>query len=146
MQDLDLASRSCCILGKGNKYRTCYFGATTAKALSRYLKKQNRKIDDPVFVGHSGSRTGEGLLASSLFHILERLAKSAKLDPKLCAPHALRRAFAVNMLRNGANVFTVQVLMGHADLETTRKYVALAEADVERQYQSFSPMDKIVRR
>jgi site-specific recombinase XerD len=80
MSDLDMESRSCRILGKGQKYRTCYFGATTAKALSRYLRMKPRTPRDPVFIGHSGSRTGKGLLASSLFHILERMAKSAGLE------------------------------------------------------------------
>lgn len=145
VEDFDFDRRPCRVLGKGQKYRTVYYGAATARALSRYLRKEQRRPSDPVFVGNSGTRKGEGLLASSLFHILERLAIAAGIDRKLCAPHALRRAFAVNMLRNGANAFAVQVMMGHSDMETTRRYVALAEADVERQHQAFSPVDRLSR-
>ena len=59
--------------------------------------------------------------------------------------HALRRTFSVNMLKNGANAFTVQSLMGHRDLTMTRKYVAVASADTAKQHEQFSPADRLMR-
>lgn len=143
MCDLDQVSRTCRILGKGQKYRTCYYSLPTSKALTKYLRKREATSHDHLFVCEVGPRKGKELRASGLFHILERLAKAAGLDPKLCAPHALRRFYAVNMLRNGANAFSVQSLMGHEDMETTQLYVALATADIEQQARAYSPVDRL---
>jgi integrase/recombinase XerD len=81
------------------------------------------------------------LTTSGLFQLLERLCQSAGVpNPGV---HAFRRTFAVNMLKGGANVFAVQMLMGHATLEQTRQYSKIAEADCEDQHRRFSPADRI---
>jgi integrase/recombinase XerD len=147
-EDLDLKNRCCLVLGKGNKHRTVYFGDQTREALENYLQEAGRltlsdsggqATNSPVFVSRQGSKP---LTRYGLLQLLERLGQRAGIKGN-CSPHALRRSFAVQTLRNGANVFSVQAMLGHSDLEMTRRYCALAQTDVEAQHRQFSPVDRL---
>jgi integrase/recombinase XerC len=138
--DLDLLGRNFRIRGKGNKYRTCYFGRTTARALARYLKKQHRDSDETVFVSEGGNRSGEALTRSGLLQIIKGLAKDAGIKSDC---HDLRRTFAVQILNNGANLISVQRMMGHTTLGQTQQYLNLANSDVQIQHRHFSPADRM---
>lgn len=140
MDDWDSQNRSLRVLGKGNKYRTVYLGLNATKALKKYFRHQTHSADSPMFV----TQRGAAFTASGLFQVMERLSQKAGIAN--AGIHALRRTFAVNMLKAGANVFTVQILMGHSDLTMTRRYCRIAEADCEAQHRQFSPADRIRRR
>ncbi len=143
--DVDLPQRSFRVLGKGNKYRTCYIGGGTTKALMKYLRLHPKEKDQPLFSADGGRTTGSALTKSGLTQLLKRLAKSAKIPS--CGPHALRRTFAVEFLRaSNGNVFTCQHLLGHTDLTQTRLYCAVAQADVENQHRQFSPADRMKKK
>lgn len=79
---------------------------------------------------------------SGLLHLVKRLGKTAGIKDS-ASVHALRRSFAVQMLRNGANVFSVQAMLGHTNLQMTRKYCTMALTDAEAQHRQFSPMDRL---
>ncbi len=137
MCDWDAPSHSLRVLGKGNKYRTAFLGLAATKAISSYLRNKSRPSDCPIFL----SQKQVPLSASGLYQMMERLSLKAGVpNPGV---HALRRTFAVNMLKAGANVFTVQMLMGHSTLDMTRRYCKVAEADCEEQHRKFSPADRI---
>jgi integrase/recombinase XerD len=144
-RDLDQANRRCRVLGKGDKYRTLFFGERTAAVLARYLRELDLQggplssQDDPLFFS---ARGGASLTRSGLLHLVKRLAQAAGIKDAVCV-HALRRSFAVQMLRNGANVFSVQAMLGHTNLQQTRKYCALAMADAEAQHRQFGPVDRL---
>lgn len=148
LEDIDLKSRCCQVLGKGNKYRDVYFGSKTAQALWQYLEKtgrlhtagQGRAENSSLFLSGRGI---EPLTLSGLQQIMKRLKKRAGIRAA-CSPHAFRRSFAVETLRNGANVFSVQAMLGHTDLQMTQRYCALSQADVEAQHRSFSPVDRLL--
>ncbi|PQV65279.1 Site-specific recombinase XerD [Abditibacterium utsteinense] len=157
MKDVDLAQRTLRILGKGQKYRTCYLGRATTKALMKHLRTRAASAsatssatpacvaapDDALFVGAANAYGGP-LTKSGLFQLLKRLAKAAGVPT--CGPHALRRTFAVEFLRaSNGNVFTVQHLLGHTDLTQTKLYCAISEADTENQHRQFSPADRLKR-
>jgi site-specific recombinase XerD len=142
--NLDLHNQSCSVVGKGNKHRTVYFGTRTTTALQTYLvATQERRAETqnpeglPLFLSRSGTTP---FTRSGLLQLLERLTLRAGIRTS-CPPHAFRRTFAVQTLKNGANVFSVQAMLGHSDLEMTRRYCALAQADVEAQHRAFSPVD-----
>lgn len=139
VEDIDLTTRSFRVCGKGNKIRVAYFGQATLKSLVSYLRSRRAEPREPLFA----SRTGGALTANSLRQLTERLARVAGVPPSQCSPHAFRRTFAVSILRAGANLFSVQAMLGHTDLQMTRRYVSLAEADVESQHRQFSPVDKL---
>jgi site-specific recombinase XerD len=145
MSDLDLQGRRCTVIGKGNKRRTIHFGKTAGKFLWQYLREQTRDADDPVFLSDRGKTAGEPLTRSGVQQLIERLGNTAKLQAVRCSPHTFRHTFAVEFLRAGGNVFSLQQMLGHSGLHITNRYVALAQADLEHQHQQFSPADRLRR-
>ncbi len=155
-KDVDINGGRCRVLGKGNKYRTLFFGSRTAAFLQAYCNEvNNNKMNEgqPDSIRqHRGdtsatpffrsTRDGQPLTRSGLLHLLKRLGEAAGFKDEVCV-HALRRSFAVQMLRNGANVFSVQAMLGHTNLQMTRKYCAMALTDAEAQHRQFSPMDRL---
>lgn len=145
MCDLDLKLRQCNVVGKGKERRTIFFGRTSAKALWQYLREQPREENDFVFVSDRGERAGEPLTRSGLLQLVRRLGRVAQIQAARCSPHTFRRTFAVEFLRNGGNVFSLQQILGHTNLHMTNRYVALAQADIENQQRQFSPADRLKR-
>ncbi len=123
--------------GKGNKSRMVYFGKTARRALTAYLK--TRKDDNPaLWVNEQGGR----LTRWGLDKTLRLRAKQAGIaNPP--STHDFRRAFALNMLRSGCDVFTLQRLMGHSDLTVLRRYLAQTESDLQQAHQRFSPVEAL---
>ena len=145
LRDLDMDQHLLRVLGKGNTYRTVPFGKATRKALWRYLSKEPREADDPLFTSSRGSLAGEAMTRGGLLQLVERLGKAAGISSARCSPHTFRHTFAVNFLNNGGNTFSLKVILGHTSLHMTNKYVALAEADIQKQHRQFSPADRLER-
>jgi site-specific recombinase XerD len=143
MSDVDLRSRQCKVLGKGNKLRIVHFGLTTGNALRLYLRQRSDENDDPLFLADKTNGMIRGLTRSGLQQLLERLGHVAGIKGRSCSPHVLRRTFAVTWLRNGANIFSLQAMLGHTDLRMTQRYLSLANADIAEQARQFSPADKL---
>jgi site-specific recombinase XerD len=139
LKDVDSSGRRATVLGKGNKHRTVSFQKTTARALWQYLKEDEREVDDPLFI----SERGEPFTRSGLLQLIERLGKAARITAVRCSPHTFRHTFAVEFLRAGGNVFTLQQMLGHTSLHMTNRYVALAQADIENQHRQFSPVERL---
>jgi integrase/recombinase XerD len=125
--------------GKGDKQRTVYLGAKALKELKRYLRHRKRaKSDSPLFATVDGRR----LNRYTLRQILRRRSTLAGIPrPSL---HSFRRAFAINSLRNGMDVFALQKLMGHADLTVLRRYLAQTEEDLHTAHQQSGPVDRLL--
>lgn len=143
MSNMDLQGRRATVVGKGNKTRAVYFGRDTTKALWQYLKETPREGDEALFTSDRGTRAGEALTRSGLLQLIMRLGKSAKIEATRCSPHTFRHSFAVEFLRAGGNLFTLQTLLGHTSLAMSRRYTALAQADLEKQHREFSPVDRM---
>ncbi|WP_158263793.1 tyrosine-type recombinase/integrase [Deinococcus arcticus] len=142
MGDLHFAEGHLRVIGKGNKERIVPLGLMASQALDRYLRKSRKPrfpFVDHVFLG----RTGESLSRSGVAQVLADLAQRAKIPRAHAAPHAFRRSFAVNYLRNGGDVFTLQHVMGHATLDMTRRYVNLLPEDLSRVHAQVSPADRM---
>lgn len=143
MNQLDIGSRRCTVLGKGNKHRTLYFGRQAAKALWNYLRDSPREPEEPLFYSDRGIQAGHGLTRSGLFQLIERLGKRAKVEVTRCSPHTFRHTFAVQFLRAGGNVFTLKEILGHTTLTMVNRYVAFAQADIENQHRLYAPGDRL---
>jgi integrase/recombinase XerD len=143
MSDVDLRSRQCTVPGKGNKLRIVHFDLTTGNALRLYLRQRSDKNDDPLFLADKSSGMVRGLTRSVLQQLLERLGQVTGIKGRSCSPHVLRRTFAVTWLPNGANIFSLQAMLGHTDLRMTQRYLSLANADIAEQTWQFSPADKL---
>jgi site-specific recombinase XerD len=144
--DIDFQSRAFKVRGKGNKIRQGYLGAAVTKALKVYCRSRNCLPDEYLFPSERSYCTGisEPLTRSGVQQLLTRLAEAAGITGQV-SPHQFRRFAAVEFLRGGGNVFALQNILGHSSLTMTRRYCALAEADVEAQHRQFSPVDRLLR-
>ena len=127
--------------GKGRKRRAVFIGSTTKRALLAYYRhRDNLQGDVPLWVKQNGER----LSKAGIRQVVRRAAQQAGLtEPGM---HAFRRAFAINALRNGMDVVTLQRLLGHADLSVVNRYLALVEDDLRQAHSKYGVVDNIKRR
>lgn len=136
--DLDIVAGQAIIpRGKGGKPRMICFGKKTRKALRSYLRER-RDDCQAVWVTNNGTR----LTYWGLNQLLRRRSVEAGIDkPGL---HDFRRAFALNCLRGGMDVYSLQKLMGHADLQVLRRYLAQTNDDLKEAHAKAGPVDGIL--
>ena len=120
--------------GKGGKPRVVFIGRKTRQALRKYLK--NVDIQDYLFIGILGVR----MTRNGLHQILTRRAKWAGVKPQ--SPHSFRRLFAITMLRNGVDIFSLQLLMGHSDIQILRRYLKQTNQDTMKAHIKGSSVDR----
>ena len=133
------------VTGKGNKERLSPLNVSARAALEAYLAVRDQflpkhdKANRYLFV----SRGVEGFLTRRRFHqLLKGLALKAGLDPAKVSPHVLRHAFATHLVEGGADLRSVQTLLGHADIATTQIYTHVARDHLSRVMQSAHPLSK----
>lgn len=129
------------VVGKGNKERIVPLGLRSTEALDRYIRKV-RKPRHPSITHLFLGRGGEPLTRSGVSQLLADLAAAVNIPRAHAAPHAFRRAFAVNYLRNGGDVFSLQHVLGHTSLDMTRRYVNLLPEDLQEVHGRVSPADR----
>lgn len=130
--------------GKGNKDRYVPFGSHAKSALQTYLTEsrnaimmKNRKQHDFVFVNnHGGKLTSRGIA-----YVLDQLIKKTSLTSDI-HPHMLRHTFATHLLNHGADLRTVQELLGHSSLSTTQMYTHVTTSHLQEDYEKFFPRSK----
>lgn len=135
--DVDLITGAIKILrGKGDKERIVYIASHSRRSLRRYLKTRTHlNLAAPLWLTDEGER----LTKCGLRGIVNRRAKDAEIPiPGL---HDFRRAFALNMWRNGVDLLTISRLMGHSTLEVTRRYIAQFDQDLKAGHDRGSPVD-----
>lgn len=121
--------------GKGSKSRTVFLGRKARMALRKYLK-QRPSDNKALWLGRMGDR----LSYWGLRNIINRRSNKAGVEtPTL---HSFRRAFALAMLRNGTDVFTLKNLMGHADLTILQRYLKQTTEDLQAAHRANSPVDR----
>jgi integrase/recombinase XerD len=136
LEDLELATGSALIRqGKGRKPRMVFLGRKTLRAIRAYLRCR-RERNPALWVSVHGDR----VTYAALRCLLRRRAQLAGIKDTP-TPHDFRRAFALVMLRNGVDVFALQKLMGHADLQVLRRYLAQTDQDIQTAHMRGSPVD-----
>jgi len=146
--DLDLISRRCSVVGKGNKPRDVYFSATTYRAITEYRRDEtsaNEDSETPLFYSDRGRKTGTGISESGLLQLVHRLGDRAGVTGVRCSPHTFRHTFALNFLRSGGDVFALKDALGHEDIKMTMVYVKMASSDHRRQHLAHSPVEFMLR-
>ena len=123
------------------KDRTVYLGAKSRRALLNYYADAGwPDAQTPVW---RNERTGARLTDSGLRQLLQHAGTAAGVVH--CTPHTFRRTFALECLRGGMNVHALARLMGHADIQVLRQYLALVEADLKAAHEAAGPVDRLLR-
>jgi integrase/recombinase XerC len=127
------------VLGKGRKERIVPFGEPAAESIQIYLRDRRALVQrgegtDALFLNARGGR----LTARSIRRLLDRYLRKAALSSKL-SPHSLRHAFATHLLERGADLRSIQELLGHQSLSTTQKYTYLSTQKLLDVYQKSHP-------
>lgn len=129
------------IYGKGSKERYVPFGSFAQEALEIYLENGRKelmtrfqKTHDFVFI----NRLGDPITPTGIEYVLNQLIKKSSLDSTI-HPHMLRHTFATHLLNNGADLRTVQELLGHANLSTTQIYTHVTKEHLQKNYRQFHP-------
>jgi integrase/recombinase XerD len=124
---VDLDQRLVRTVGKGGKERVVPVGREAVEALRRYLARGRPHLDrrhrPELFLNAQGG----GLTRAGAFLILRKLAAKAGLEPERVHPHLLRHTFATHLLEGGADLRSVQEMLGHADLATTELYTHVTD-------------------
>ncbi len=119
LEDLDLENRQLLVHGKGAKERVVPLADQALAAIEEYLPKRKKTDSHRLFV----SQYGKPINGRAISRMLQRTLKTAGLDGRGITPHKLRHTFATHLIRSGADIRTVQELLGHADIGTTARYL-----------------------
>ena len=126
-RSVDLDERVVRALGKGSKERLVPIGRPAVDALRRYVAMGRPHLDRRNRPELFLNARGGPLTRAGAFLILRRLADKAGLEPKRVHPHLLRHSFATHLLEGGADLRSVQEMLGHADLSTTELYTHVSD-------------------
>lgn len=126
-------------VGKGSKERVVPMGQVAVTALLRYLAEARPQFmrphtDEALFL----SRNGRRLTRQDGWRLIKSCARRAGIR-KSISPHTLRHSFATHLLERGADLRSVQVMLGHADIATTQIYTHLSRAHITEMYKKFHP-------
>lgn len=141
LKQLDFTTGVLLVLGKGNKERYIPFGSFAQDALEEYLYTTRKDImakyhkeHEYVFINHYG----DPITPTGVEYVLKKVLKKSSLTADI-HPHMLRHTFATHLLNNGADMRTVQELLGHASLSSTQIYTHVTTENLQKNYRNFHP-------
>lgn len=133
VSDVDVIGETARVMGKGGRERICPVGGPALEAISKY-RQAARVHNGPLFLNKSRGR----LSSRNIWSMIRNRLIQAGLPSNL-SPHKLRHSFATHLLDNGADLRSVQTLLGHASLSTTQIYTHVTIERLKRAYQSAHP-------
>jgi site-specific recombinase XerD len=143
IDDINLDSGEFSVLGKGRKLRTVYLSPSAKNWLRRYLSMRHDSFQ-PLFLRYSGKRMGAGDLDGESLRLtvrsVQRLVKKYVMRAGIATdatPHTLRHTFATDLLSNGADLRSVQELLGHSNVSTTQIYTHVTNKQLKDIHKKF---------
>jgi integrase/recombinase XerC len=139
LEDIDYARQTIRVLGKGNKERTIPIGNPAMRALELWLKEGRNSLagansERAVFLGARGKRIDQRTVRTMVYHALAALEGVEQMGP-----HALRHSAATHLLEGGADLRTVQEILGHASLATTQIYTHVSTERLQKAFKQAHP-------
>ncbi len=137
-EDINLDKNEFAVKGKGQRWRVVFLSAQAKEWLKKYLKKRN-DTDPCLFVRHDRARQNDdniGISPRSVQRLVKKYAKIAGLTKKV-SPHTLRHSYGTDLLMGGADIRSVQELLGHKDITTTQIYTHVTDKRLKQVYDSF---------
>ena len=142
-ENFSLQKNEFTVEGKGNKRRVVFMSEPAQKALYQYLKKR-RDPDPALFVRHHRTKSSDNLRLS--VRTVQRIVKKYSIRAgitKSIHPHTLRHSFATDLLRNGADIRSVQALLGHSSISTTQIYTHITDKHLREIHKEYHRKEKI---
>ncbi|TCS84078.1 site-specific tyrosine recombinase XerD [Tepidibacillus fermentans] len=139
LDDLNMKMGFVKCFGKGSKERIVPLGSLAIKSIQFYLDHARNKLikgkaEEALFVNHHGNR----LTRQGFWKIIKKYAKPASIEMQI-TPHTLRHSFATHLLENGADLRSVQEMLGHADISTTQIYTHITRSKLKEVYSKAHP-------
>lgn len=139
LKDIDYERQTIRVLGKGNKERTIPVGNPAIRALNTWLKDgrdllKNSQSEDAVFLGARGKRIDQRTVRTVVYNALQAIEGIERMGP-----HALRHSAATHLLEGGADLRTVQEILGHASLATTQIYTHVSTERLQKAFKQAHP-------
>ncbi len=134
LEDIDFLSGVIKVKGKGKKERLLPIGSVALESIKRYIESCPFPIKKFLFVNRQGRKLSERYLRMLVKKYIEKAALNRNVSP-----HTLRHSFATHLLNRGADLRSVQELLGHQDLSTTQIYTHLTTERLRQLYQRFHP-------
>ena len=142
VNDIDLINSSVRIFGKGSKERIVPLNDYAIEALNNYISNHRRSLfkhgeNNYLFLNNHGNK----MTRQGFFKTLQKIAKEKGIKSEL-SPHTLRHSFATHLLKRGADLRSIQELLGHSDISTTQIYTHITSEKLQKNYQEFHPHGK----
>lgn len=138
IDDVDLTRDEFSVRGKGDKVRVVFLSDRAKSAIKNYLK-QRKDMDDALFVQYGkNAKNAESLRLTprTVQRVLKKYAVMAGITRKV-TPHVIRHSFATDLLQNGADIRSVQALLGHASINTTQVYTHVTDKHLREVHKKF---------
>jgi len=146
ISNIDMRNQTLFILGKGAKERYVPIGSQACKALNNYIKYERtpliQKLPSPpeeVFLAQGG----HPLSRISVWKIIKKAARTAGIDENRVSPHKLRHSFATHLLEGGADIRSVQEMLGHSSVTTTQVYTHVTTRYIHSVHEKYHPRAKL---
>lgn len=146
-EQIDLKNREFGVVGKGGRARVVFLSTRVAEILERYLRERVDKMT-PLFIRYKGRKDevsdpdeSRRLTARSIQRIVKKYVRNAKL-PVAATPHTLRHSMATDLLRSGADIRSVQEILGHKNIATTQIYTHITNARLREVHDKFHSGNK----
>ncbi len=140
-RDIDLSKDEFSIRGKGEKVRVVFLSDSAKDAIRAYLKAR-KDLDEPLFIQYSrNGAKGNRLTPRSIERIVKFYAIKAGISKKV-TPHVIRHSFATDLLSNGADIRSVQMMLGHANIATTQIYTHITDKQLRDVHKKFHSKGK----
>lgn len=127
------------IRGKNGEDRLVPFQQETRRVLKSYLKVRGDSFTDALFI----SRDDDRISRKAVQDRISKYGRMANIKNVRCSPHTFRHTFAKMSVRNGADIFTLQKILGHKSLEMVRVYVNMFSSEVSEAHRKFSPVENL---
>lgn len=139
IHDIDTSNCIIRIMGKGSKERIVPLGDYAIRYIELYLKEHReklikRELNDYLFLNNHGSK----MTRQGFFKILKGIAREKNIKTEF-SPHTLRHSFATHLLNGGADLRSIQEMLGHSDISTTQIYTHVSKEKLKENYNNFHP-------
>ncbi len=139
LQDIDFSQDIVRIFGKGSKERVVPIGDYAKEYLLKYINEYRnsmlkKNINEYVFLNNHGNK----MTRQGFFKIIKQISREKNINKDI-SPHTLRHSFASHMLKYGADLRTIQELLGHSDISTTQVYTHITNEELKNNYNQYHP-------